>query len=544
MAQLIPDLSSFKALSPGQYREKDVLRILEAQLPADFLVYHGIPWSSVHNSSQKFGELDVVVLAPSGHIVLIEVKAGDVEFSDTAAIKRYGDDVKDVARQCQVQFAAIRARLKQENLRDVRVGHLLVLPDQVVRLGTISFPRERIIDSAEMPDIGRLVIRAVPVTVTESVDLHRLQSFLENRFDLAADVAAHVGIVNRAVISLSDGLAKWVPQIHHSCGIYCVQATAGSGKTQLALKLLADSVAQGQRCLYVCFNRPLADHLARVAPSRARISTFHELAIDHGRRHGAVTDFTANNSFDTAVSSFLAGQADAAPDLDLLIVDESQDFEPAWIEALTAQVKPQGRLYVMGDPAQAIYPRDAFDMPDVTTITCHENFRSPRQIVLTINALGLTPQPIEARCPIDGRLPGFHSYKATTADSVKQVEAVIKSLLAEGYTAEQIAVITFAGRERSHLLSMDMLAGIRMRKFSGAYDLSGKAIWTDGTLLCETLYRFKGQAMPAVILCEIDFADFNLQAQAKLFVGMTRAQQRLELVMTERVEGLIAGRLS
>lgn len=543
MALLIPDLSTIKLLSPGQYRERDVLQILADELPADFTIYHGVSWSSVINSSQKFGEFDAVVLAPSGHIVLIEIKAGDVQFSETEATKQYGVKVKDVARQCRVQLAALRSRLKQDCLESVRVGHLLVLPDQVVGQGTVAFPRERIVDATDMPEIGRHVIQAIPATGSESVELSRIQNFLENRFDLVSDAAAHAGIVNRAVISLSDGLAKWVPRIHHSAGIYSIQATAGSGKTQLALKLLTDAVHQGQRCLYVCFNRPLADHLVKVAPSRAQILTFHELCIEHARRSGKEPDFTTGHSFSAAVEMYLADQDNAITDLDLLIVDEAQDFEPTWVEALTGRVKHQGRLYVMGDADQSIYPRDEIEMQEATTITCHENFRSPREIVLTINALALTAKQIAPRCPIEGRLPGFHCFGPNDTGGVKRVEAVVKALLAEGYPAEHIALITFAGRERSKVLAMESISGISLRKFTGAYDQAGNAMWSHGALLCETLYRFKGQAMPVVILCEVDFETFDNQARSKLFVGMTRAQQRLEIVMSQRVEELIAERL-
>jgi superfamily I DNA and RNA helicase len=58
----------------------------------------------------------------------------------------------------------------------------------------------------------------------------------------------------------------------------------------------------------------------------------------------------------------------------------------------------------------------------------------------------------------------------------------------------------------------------------------------------ETLYRFKGQSAPAVILCEIDFGQVSDVERRKLFVGMTRAQVRLECVLSERAaRGLLAG---
>ena len=39
-----------------------------------------------------------------------------------------------------------------------------------------------------------------------------------------------------------------------------IEATAGSGKTQLALALMRQAHVAQQRCAYVCFNRALADH--------------------------------------------------------------------------------------------------------------------------------------------------------------------------------------------------------------------------------------------------------------------------------------------
>ena len=48
-------------------------------------------------------------------------------------------------------------------------------------------------------------------------------------------------------------------------GMLRVVGTAGSGKTQLALRLLKDADAAGLKAAYLCFNRALADHMARLA---------------------------------------------------------------------------------------------------------------------------------------------------------------------------------------------------------------------------------------------------------------------------------------
>ena len=53
-----------------------------------------------------------------------------------------------------------------------------------------------------------------------------------------------------------------------------------------------------------------------------------------------------------------------APTLDLLIIDESQDFDPEWIGALLAQLKAQARLYVLGDANQDLYVRGSFELSE------------------------------------------------------------------------------------------------------------------------------------------------------------------------------------
>jgi superfamily I DNA and RNA helicase len=54
---------------------------------------------------------------------------------------------------------------------------------------------------------------------------------------------------------------------------------------------------------------------------------------------------------------------------------------------------------------------------------------------------------------------------------------------------------------------------------------------SEGGLLAESVYRFKGQSAPAVIFTEIDFEQIDELVFRKLFVGMTRA--RLKLVLSE-----------
>jgi superfamily I DNA and RNA helicase len=57
---------------------------------------------------------------------------------------------------------------------------------------------------------------------------------------------------------------------------------------------------------------------------------------------------------------------------------------------------------------------------------------------------------------------------------------------------------------------------------------------TEGTLLVDTVYRFKGRAADAVVLTEIDFEALDEAARRRLFVGITRARLQVALVTSRR----------
>jgi Nuclease-related domain len=255
MAHIHPPLSTLHPTTLGAHRERDILLLLQQGLPDSFEVFHSVAMSAVHQGEQKFGELDVVVLAPQGHIVLLEIKSGEVSITANGITKGYAGKRKDVLKQVHAQRIATISRLQGEGLGHVRVSQLLVLPDYQVQAGTMAYPRECIVDALELDDLCQRIRHNVPTHSINAADRLRVIDFLENKFQLHPDVSSYVGQLERTSVALSDGLAIWVPRITSSAGVYTVQASAGSGKTQLAVALLREAVAKGERCAYVCFNR-------------------------------------------------------------------------------------------------------------------------------------------------------------------------------------------------------------------------------------------------------------------------------------------------
>ena len=546
MATIHPPLPDIKLMTAGAYREREILQQLQQGLPDSFDAYHSVQWSSLHDDTQRFGEIDIVVLSPQGHLVLLEVKAGDVSIDEHGITKQYSSDPsnpKNINHQIHAQINATRQALHNNQLHDVRFAHLLVLPDQKITHGSIAYPRERIVDVTQQDQLCQHIINSVPTNDLSSQTRERVTLFLENRFELTPDPSVHISQIQSTNARLSEGLATWVPRISHPNHNYVIQGTAGSGKTQLAITLLRQAATQKQRSAYLCFNRPLADHIRQIAPTHADVASFHQLCVEHWRTTQGEIDFSDKQIFAKVTDNYIAEAPNFKSDLDLIIIDESQDFETEWIQAITNRLKTDGKLYVMGDSDQLLYDRPLFELDDAVSVTCNDNFRSPQKIVDIINLLQLAATPIKARSGYAGDHPEFRHYTPTPSGTESAIVQCVNDLLAQGHTLDQIALISFHGKEKSHLLAKDTIGKWTLRKATGRFDKNETAEWTKGQIFAETVSRFKGQSAPVVVLCEVDFEELRERELRKLFVGFTRAQYKVVCLMSERAESMLMARV-
>lgn len=546
MARLHPTLDLSTHYSTGAQRERDVLEQLQQGLGDGFDVFHSLEWTNYLHDRQQIGEIDITVVTPAGVLVLIEVKAGGMLEIDGELQKSYGGSnprVKNINSQVRRQHTAIVARLQMEKMPQVEVESFLVLPDYQVQSATLGYVSQRIIDVTNMASLCDEIARLTPRKVVPRSQRERLLHFLGDKFQVLPDVSTRIGHVKKLSRAMAAGLATWVPQMQHASGHYMVHATAGAGKTQLALRLLRDAALQQRRCAYICFNRALADHLSVLIDGNAEVFTLDQLCVALARQSGVAPDFSSTNAFALLRERMVA--APATERWDFLVVDEIQDLAPAWVEALRRFVAPGGAMYMLGDENQNLYTRGAHHWPDAVHIRSDDNFRSPRKVVDCINLLGLCDAPVQARSPYSGDMPQFYTYDAQHPDAaLGQVAACVQRLRADGVATADMAVISYSGKERSQVLTQSHIAGVALNKATGAYGADQKAVWTGGDLLVDTLYRFKGQSAPVVILCEVDFEVLDDNARKRLFVAFTRAQYRLVVVMSTRAESALMGSMA
>lgn len=312
-----------------------------------------------------------------------------------------------------------------------------------------------------------------------------------------------------------------------------VTGTAGSGKTQLALAEYRATLEAGKRPMYVCFNRPLADHFNRIAPHGGLVCTYHQLCDQRVRHAGETPDFKAPDAFDRLQKRAAELPIGAAFLFDTIIVDEGQDISDKWRDFIFRHARADARILWLEDPLQNLYGRPPTPLPGFVSLKANSNYRSPRPIVDLLRRLLPGELDIEAASPIAADEIEFLTY-TDTQGMYARVKEAIRTCYAAGFKKHDLAIVSYHGREQSHLTSLDRLGQTSLRHFTGEYDLFGQPVYTEGDVLLESVYRFKGQAAPAVIFTEIDFEVLDDKAIRKLFVGATRSSMKLMLVIHER----------
>lgn len=547
MAHIVP--SGWRELEAigGAQREIETLAYLAEQLPDDYTVYHGVHWTRIEKSVSTYGEVDFIVLAPSGRVLLIEQKAGFLSETEDGLVKPYAGKPKHVANQMMRNVSALINRFGKTGER-LAIDYLLFCPDYLVKRPAMAgLEPARIVDASRRTELAAVIQEILPVGDV-SPQRAGVARFLGDVLELVPDPSSAIGNATRLVARLSGGLATWARQLDFSPFRLRVLGTAGSGKTQLALAECQAALRAGLRPLYVCYNRPLADHIRQLMPEGVEVASFHLLADRFMREHGVVPDYRDAGVWRHLEEHLLHGTVPEHWRYDVIVIDEGQDFTPSWRDAVLRLLRQDGRAIWLEDPMQNLYGRASVSLDGWVTLRSNTNYRCPRDVVDLLLRLGATHDDrpeLAAASPFESAQIDFLTYRDdSSADMYQQTKQAIATCLEGGYSLADIALVSFHGRSRSALLTLDRLGSYTLRSFTGEYDELGTPILRDGALQAESVYRFKGQTATAVVLTEIDFDSFDDICWRKLFVGMTRARLKLVLVLSERAAATLLEKMA
>ncbi|MDF1822277.1 MAG: ATP-binding domain-containing protein [Alcanivoracaceae bacterium] len=535
MAHIIP--SDWLEADFLHEREKETVGWLEEALPDEFTVYAGLRWAATHVSGHaQFGEVDLAVVAPSGKLIIIEQKNGGLSVVNGRLVKRYGTHEKAVGIQIRRSVEAFQKQwAEQGHGGPLWVDYLVVLPDYRVHdVNAVELQAERIVDRerlAQLPDLLQELLDGRPNPERQQA----LRDFLDGTLGISQDLDIASLRMDQRLAARGDSLRGVISRLEFKPWRMRISGAAGCGKTVLAQGLFRDARREGKRVIYLCYNRPLADGVARALKAPGQAMTIDRLTelypVD-----GPFDPSEGQMAFESRRALIRSNSPHEDWQFDLVVVDEGQDFSGSQCTLAEHLLAADGRFVWLDDPRQKLYRHEDSCVPDCTvSLTLAENFRTANNIVRYMNAMLALEPPDIPSAPVDGEVPDFRV--ADTHDAVHDaVVARVGELLEAGYRLDDIAVLSYHGYTSSWLLQREHIGVWPTIRFTGAYTENGEQRYSEGQLRVESIHRFKGLQAEAVILVEVDFEELNDEARRRLYVGMTRARQSLTVIMNDKAD--------
>ena len=561
---------------PGERAERVAEERIRAALPAGARCHSHVTFLAKSRPADPAhdGEADLVIVDPDRGLLVIEVKSGRPRregatwFIEDHPLTRSPFDQAMTAKHDLGR--TIEALPAWTAGRALPAAHAVAFPD----VDLASLPRGHTLLG---PDVDRdIVIDADALATPQATRaaLDRVWAFWAGEGARPAGLtAAEVDVID-AWLAPSTGLHRLLRHdindakgrllaasrgqllvLNHARSKRRVEVVgpAGSGKSLVAIEKARRLAAEGWRTLFVCFNQPLATAVLREvadlpAARRPVVSTFHRLCerlgVDAGVLEPRPVPPTPEWWNDTLPNALLEA-VDRLPDerFGAIVVDEGQDFEPAWLESLEFLfLNPEdGVFWVFHDPGQALAKDDRVGELGLERLELFEDWRSPTPVADVAARFYRGPTPPEPMSS-EGRAPEVIEA-APGADTVDAVRLVLHRLIGEeGVRSWQIAVLSGTTASKSDVWRVRQFGNAVL--WNGAIDDAGLTLGLAAdavpeepgdVVLFETIRRFKGLEREVVILCELPVEGARLDQL--LYTGLTRATTYLVIVTPPELAG-------
>ncbi len=538
MARIYPSDLPVPGASEIKSAELDTLRKLQAELPTEYSVFHSVHWSQAYEKNTAYGEIDFIVMNNTGKLLVIEQKNGRLEETPEGLVKSYGLTQKVVGDQIQRNIGGIRDKFSKQHPAGERlyIDYLIYCPDhKVSNINAAGIDQERVVDGNSKVGLCECIKHLLDAQGNASPQsVRELHEFFLSGFRIVPDVASYKSSQEQVYRRLLSGLSDVIDNLDFDPFRLRVTGTAGSGKTQLTLGFCERMLAQGIKPLLLCFNRPLADRLREIAGIDVTVNTYFGFCREMAAMAGVPVDFSNSNTdgfWADVQERLFAADLTGTPKYSCLIVDEGQDFLAEWHEIIRLFLTEDAVQLWLEDPLQNLRGTDAVPLPGFVTYNEASNFRTPTSIA------GFIKQSLGQEFRQRNTLPGL-GVQVFEYGRKNQLEGKlahrINELVKTGFKPDDISIISCRGMESTALRATNRLGHHAVRRFTGKYDEHENQIYTEGELVFDTIFRYKGQQAPVIILTDLDESlEVNDRTRKILYCAMTRATVRLELIVEE-----------
>lgn len=529
MAKFVPERAP-----PAPESELHVRAAL-AGLDDRWTVFHSVSWQSKRGGRQGDGESDFILMNPTVGLIVVEVKGGDIVIEQSNWFSN-GHRIKNPYDQVVKNKYALVAYLQalNEPSGHIPVVHAVAFPSITVTQQIGMYGQSAITwDRNDLTRIVNTVARTVAhwnikAQITRDEQMRIIQ-LLAPTLTVRRTLSDHVAESDQGLIELTRKQIEVFSRIRNLRRAV-IEGRAGTGKTVLAMERARVLHRDGFSALITCYNTLLAEYMRKALQGMTglTVSTFHAFCLSEANRAGlAVPRDPSQQWWEKEAANLLISAADKTGlKLDAVIIDEAQDFDDSWIEALRmiAGGVQDAPFYVFLDPRQSLYERRWKAPTEWPVFELDVNCRNTEPIAKRVAAIH--GDQLASR-GVKGHEPVF-----IEADLKKNGSAVIHRFVArlieeEGLQPAQICV-----------LSDDRALIDRLRQMAVANAVF--CAYAQTGVAAETIARFKGLEADAIVVAVSDPATgADVWTLAQAYVGMSRARGALFVCGSRQLRALL-----
>ncbi|CAB4724788.1 unannotated protein [freshwater metagenome] len=526
MGLLVPTDFDLRTIENGD--EREVVRRLVDGLTDGWLIFPNVTFRS-----HRAHEIDVVLVHEEQGVVHLEVKGHRVYVQAGEWFGIQGKMKPQPFSQAKTNAYALRDELKKRwpgVFDHFPVRYAVAFPNTTEVRGDLppDIKRSQLFLAPNLEDIQH----AIEMFVAESrpgarftvEQMNGIIEYLKPDAEFTWDPEARIRMHHQRMEALCASQVRALERLDANRRVV-VTGGAGSGKTRLALGWARRAlIGRDERVLVTCFNEPLADQIKFHLDGYENVVVGAFLSIARtfeGMPHlDEPPDMSSEEAStfwnETVIGHLHLNWPKITEKFGTIIIDEAQDFSPAWIAQLESLLDEEGprRLMMVADSGQEIFSR-GFRVPKTedgwTLCELVNNCRNSHQIARLLRTLlGGAPSP-----EIGPETIGMSFDEVTTESVVSVVKSILDRQPDDG--SELLAPL---GSTAVIVPSVKLRDTLRHELGLGSWDER------DSKIVCETERRLKGTEFDTVILVD---PEFRMDDRA-LYIGISRAINQLFVV--------------
>lgn len=549
MVTFIPPYMGEEIKSNAEKKMYDVLQKLDME---DAYVLHslGLP----KHQTKIYGEIDFVVVCKRG-VACLEIKGGRVEcregkwfFADRYGVERQKPEgpFAQVTGNMFSLLTAIRSKFSNNHhIKFFLMACGVVFPDIEFKSTSQEIIPEIVYDSRTdnitdyingIFDYWEARQHREPAKLSKN-DVKDIVNYLRGDFTFIPVLRDRLNIIEKHLVRLTNEQA----QIMRGLGVnsrLLIEGKAGTGKTLLATKFARRRADQGDKVLYLTFNKNLSNNINSQmgAVDNLKVINIHALfgeyvPVDVAKMSENPQKYFGEilpEQFFDWVTSLTVEELDKLK-CDLLVMDEGQDIiKPVYLYSLDSLLRnglEKGNWAIFYDEKQNIYnPEYADGMEIIEGYACTKfklfvNCRNTVQIgTYSAKTSGVE---ISEFLHENGEEVQKISYE-DKSDFKQKIKDILKHLRAEKVDLSDIVFL--APKKYSNSILNEV--GIEVNELGDHFD------YNSGLPRYATIQGFKGLDAKIVILVDVDnIQDKNFSKF--MYIAGTRARTLLYVVASE-----------